>query len=63
MNTKTRILEFPVQNYNYICNGCGKMHDSYMISMQILGFKCMDCGSEQLDRTIDKRVVIERINK
>ncbi len=47
------VLEFPTLQYDYICTNCNKLHSSYMIHMQRVGFECMDCGSDKLDRVIE----------
>ncbi|KKN10911.1 hypothetical protein LCGC14_1031910 [marine sediment metagenome] len=53
------ILEFPEQNYDYICEDCETRHSSYLVHSQIVGFICMNCGSNKLDRIIDKKIIPE----
>jgi len=48
------ILEFPEQDYDYVCEDCGKKASAIMIKMQVVGFECMKCGRQKLDRIINK---------
>ncbi len=46
------VLEFPKYQYGYICTSCNTLHSSFMIHMQRVGFECMNCGSDKLDRVV-----------